>query len=454
MSVFICIDLKSFYASVECVERGLNPLTTNLVVADESRTDKTICLAVSPSLKKRKISGRARLFEVKQRIKEIKKETGETVEFIIAQPQMEKYEKISANIYEIYLKYIAAEDIHVYSIDEVFIDVSAYLNTYKMNAHQIAIMLIKDVLASTGITATAGIGENMYLAKVAMDIVAKHTTADKDGVRIAELNKEEYKKQLWKHLPLTDFWGIGSGISKRLAKHDIYTMGDIARVSIDNEDLLYKILGINAEILIDHAWGEEPTRMKDIKSYRSSSTSLSSGQVLSKSYSYTKAKVVIKEMAEKLTYDMLSKNLMTTGITLDIGYDSENVDENYTGPIQIDHYGRAVPKSAHGSYSFKTACFSENKLVKEVADLFDRIVNKDLTIRRLNLAYTNLKTKDSSYQISIFDNLQNNEKEEALQDTILKIRRKYGNNSLLKGTNLEEGATGIERNKQIGGHKK
>ncbi len=493
MSVYICIDLKSFYASVECVERGLNPLTTNLVVADSSRTEKTICLAVSPSLKEFGIPSRPRLFEVVQKVKDINSKraksnvlSGESCDikilkqypelklnYIIATPQMAKYIDISSKIYNVYLKYVSSEDIHVYSIDEVFIDITRYLKYLNKTPHEIAMLMIKDVLATTGITATAGIGTNLYLAKVAMDIVAKHIPPDEDGVRIAYLDEMSYRKKLWSHKPLKDFWRIGHGYVERLEKLGLFTMGDIARCSLGNnddyhnEDLLYKEFGINAELLIDHAWGYEPTTMKDIKDYKPQSTSLSSGQVLQYGYDYNKGKVVVKEMMDNLSLDLVDKKLLTCNISLYIGYE---YNDNYKGLCEINYYGKKVPKSSHGSINLNDFTSSTKKLVENISFLYDKIVDKNLLIRRINIACNGL-IKEENYkyhkgyeQLNLFSNYEDKLKEEELekskdlkekkvQKTILNIKKKYGKNAVLKGNNFVEGATGKERNKQIGGHK-
>ena len=474
--IYIAIDLKSFYASVECVERGLNPLTTNLVVADESRTEKTICLAVSPSLKKYGISGRARLFEVIQRCNEIKAATGEEINYIVAAPRMQLYMDYSSRIYKTYLKYISSEDIHTYSIDEVFIDATEYLNLYKDNngdaisAHELALRMIKDVLCTTGITATAGIGTNLYLAKIAMDIVAKRIDADEDGVRIAELDEYSYRKLLWEHTPLTDFWRVGRGISKKLIANGMYTMGDVARVSISKigygtgEDFLFKLFGVDAELLIDHAWGIEPCTMKDIKSYRPSINSISSGQVLSCSYTYDKGRIIVKEMLELLALDIVAKNLVTNSVTLNIGYDRD-IDDLYDGPMVLDGYGRTVPKPVHGSIRLEEHTSSTDKLMKTVLEIFDRIVDSKLGIRRVNISFGDVINKNKAFnnqyvQMNLFTDYKALEEEEKrqkkelkIQEAMISIQNKYGKNAILKGTNLEEGATTIERNQQIGGHK-
>ena len=490
---YIAIDLKSFYASVECVDRGLDPLTTNLVVADVSRTEKTICLAVSPSLKAYGIGGRARLFEVYQKAR--------GVEFIIAPPRMAHYIEVSTKVYQTYLKYIAPEDIHVYSIDEVFMDVTAYLRTYKLTAHeqteqreqsqaclqtaesrrmstarQLAIKMIRDVLATTGITATAGIGTNMYLAKVAMDIVAKKMPADKDGVRIAELDEMSYRRELWDYRPLTKFWRVGRGIAEKLAVYGIDTMGKIARMSIQNEGLLYRLFGVNAELLIDHAWGWEPCTMEAVKAYRPETNSFSSGQVLQEPYTFKKARVVIREMAEGMALDLVSKRLVTDQLVLTVGYDAEcltrpEIREKYHGVITTNYYGKAVPKHAHGSFNFERPTSSSRLIMDGATELFDRQVNPDLLIRRLNLttnhvvSEASVSAQDSApQQLDLFTDYEALEKqrqeeqtkldkERRMQEAQLKIKKRFGKNAILRGLNFEEGATAKERNEQIGGHK-
>ncbi|MCR5104709.1 MAG: DNA methylase [Eubacterium sp.] len=452
---YIAIDLKSFYASVECFLRGMDPLTTNLVVADESRTDKTICLAVSPSLKAFGIPGRARLFEVKKTLNDYERKTGKHIDFLIATPRMSEYIRYSSMIYNIYLNYISPEDIHVYSIDEVFIDVTSYLKTYKKTAHELCITMIRDVLSQTGITATAGIGTNMYLAKIAMDIVAKHMEADKDGVRIAELDEMSYRRLLWGHKPLTDFWRIGKGTARRLAKMNIFTMGDLARESLYNEDYFYKQFGIDAEILIDHAWGIEPTLMKDIKSYKPSSNSLSSGQVLSEPYPVDKARIIVYEMTDLLVLDMVRKNVVSSSFTLLLNYDRESVDNgSYNGETQMDYYGRIVPIPSHGTANFGKYTSSSKLIMKKMLELFDRIVTKDLTVRRVTISANDLKSAADTYeQFDIFTDVKKLEQEKKLQKAMIEIQDKFGKNAILKGTNLMEGATTIDRNSQIGGHR-
>lgn len=450
---YIAIDLKSFYASVECIDRGLDPLTTKLVVADPSRTEKTICLAVTPALKAYGISGRARLFEVQQKLREVKQRTGKEVEYIIAPPRMARYIEVSADIYAIYLKYISPEDIHVYSIDECFMDVTNYLKLYQMTAKELAVKIILDVLQNTGITATAGIGSNLYLSKIAMDIVAKHVDADENGVRIAELDELTYRRLLWDHKPLTDFWRIGSGIAKRLENNGMYTMGDIAATSLYNEDLLYKIFGIDAELLIDHAWGYEPCKMSDIKNYKPGSNSISSGQVLAHPYDYNKARLVVQEMTELMVLDLVDRGLVTDSLTLTLGYDRANVDDGiYKGEIIYDRYDRALPKSAHGTANLGAASSSTRKIMAAVMELYDRIADKNLRVRRVTLAANNLV--DERYkQYDLFTDPAEQEKERRMQEAMLSIKKKFGKNAILKGMNLEDGATTMERNKQIGGHK-
>jgi len=464
---YIAIDLKSFYASVECVDRGLDPLTANLVVADASRTDKTICLAVSPSLKEYGIGGRARLFEVKQKAR--------GVDFIIATPRMAHYIEVSSKIYGIYLKYIAPEDIHVYSIDEVFMDVTAYLRNYRMTAHQLAMKMIRDVLSQTGITATAGIGTNMYLAKIAMDIKAKKMPADKDGVRIAELDEMSYRRELWDYRPITKFWRVGHGIAEKLVLYGIDTMGKLARMSELNEELLYQLFGVNAELLIDHAWGWEPCTMEAVKAYRPETNSFSSGQVLQSAYDWKKARVVVREMADGMSLKLVSKRLVTDQLVLTIGYDRESltnpeIHAKYHGEVTTDHYGRQVPKHAHGTARLGCLTSSTRLMTDAVMELFDRIVNKDLLIRRINLTVNHVVseesvTKDAApEQLDLFTDYEALEqqrqkqqaaldKERRMQEAQLKIKQRFGKNAILRGLNFDEGATARERNKQIGGHK-
>ena len=484
---YLAIDLKSYYASAECAARHLDPLTTNLVVADASRTEKTICLAVSPSLKSYGIPGRARLFEVVQRVKEVNNgrlrdairnktavykdgvpslaagsydatalaaDPSLEVSYLVAPPRMAYYEKISRQIYGIYLKYIAQEDIVVYSIDEVFIDATAYLTHYKMSAHDLAMTMIREVLYTTGITATAGIGTNLYLAKLAMDITAKHAASDKDGVRIAELNEESFRYLLWDHKPLTDFWQTGPGTVRRLEKHGIHTMGELARASIHFPEILYKEFGIDAEILIDHAWGLEPCGMKEINAYRPETNSLSEGQVLACPYPYDKVRIIVQEMTDSLVFQLSEKGLVTDSLTLDIGYDRENCDKGiYHGPVHIDHYGRTVPKGAHGSTRLDNPTNLSSQLMAATTELFDRIANRNLTVRRITIAANRVVKDQGILQVDLFTDTSKLEREKSLQETMLGIKKKFGKNAVLKGTNYLEGATMRERNGQIGGHK-
>ncbi len=484
---YIAIDLKSFYASVECVERNLDPLTTNLVVADKSRTEKTICLAVSPSLKSLGIPGRPRLFEVVQKVREanaelaIRNPKAKKIQYLTAVPRMAKYMEYSTRIYGIYLKYIAPEDIHVYSIDEVFMDVTDYLATYKMTPKELAMTMINEILDTTGITATAGIGTNLYLAKVAMDIVAKHMPADERGVRISELDEISYRKLLWAHRPLTDFWRVGRGYAKKLEANGMFTMGDIARCSLGgpadlyNEDLLYKLFGINAELLIDHAWGWEPCTIKDIKSYKPANNSISSGQVLHCAYDYDKTRIVVREMTDLLVLDLVDKGLVTDQIVLTIGYDIDNfknpeIVKKYKGKMSMDFYGRIMPEHAHGSVNLGRMTSSTTIIMNAVMKLFDKIVDPDLMTRRINVTANHVtdetveQEKDSFEQLDLFtdyaalekqreEEKKSLEKEKAIQHAMLDIKKKFGKNAILKGTDLQEGATTIDRNNQIGGHK-
>ena len=494
---YLSIDLKSFYASVECMERGLDPMTTHLVVADQSRTEKTICLAVSPALKAYGISGRARLFEVVQKVKEVNAQrrrkapggvfTGTShqapqllarpdlaLDYLVAPPQMAHYISFSTRIYNVYLKYIAPEDMHVYSIDEVFLDVTPYLDTYGMTAEELARTILLDVLHTTGITATAGIGSNLYLAKVAMDIEAKHIPPDENGVRIARLDEMSYRRNLWAHRPLTDFWRVGRGYAKKLEQQGLYTMGDIARCSLGrredyyNEELLYKLFGVNAELLIDHAWGWEPCTISDIKSYRPTTNSVGSGQVLKTPYPAEKARLVVQEMADLLVLDLVDHRLMTDQLTLTVGYDRENLTDPqrslaYRGAVSTDAYGRAIPKHAHGTTHLAEYTSSTTEIVEAMTKLFDRIVNPQLLIRRLNVTANRVLREDclptqGLQQLSLFsDDGQQRQaqrkRERQKQQAILSIKKKYGKNALLKGMNFRDGATTRERNGQIGGHK-
>ena len=502
--VYIAIDLKSFYASVECVERGRNPLTTHLVVADKSRTEKTICLAVSPSLKTYGIPGRARLFEVVQKVREInakrrcrapggvfqgvsddaqKLEASPALEvnYIVAPPQMALYMKYSARIYDIYLKYVAPEDIHVYSIDEVFMDVTNYLGTYRMSARELVQKIIHDILESTGITATAGIGTNLYLSKVAMDIVAKRIEPDQDGVRIAELDEMSYRELLWSHRPLTDFWRVGKGYARKLEERGLYTMGDVARCSIGrpseyyNEDLLYQTFGVNAELLIDHAWGWEPCTIADVKAYQPENNSVGSGQVLQHPYDYGKARLIVREMTDLLVLDLVDKHLVTDQIVLTVGYDIENLNtekkkKEYRGKVKTDHYGRTVPKHAHGTVNLDRQTSSTREIMDAVMHLYERIVDRELLVRRIYLTANHVideaqaGRKETYEQLNLFTDYEAQrekraeeekafEKERRMQEAVLRIKKRFGKNAILKGMNLEEGAMTIERNGQIGGHK-
>ncbi|MCC8015171.1 MAG: DNA methylase [Eubacterium sp.] len=474
---YLAIDLKSFYASCECADRHLDPLTTNLVVADQSRTEKTICLAVSPSLKAYGIPGRARLFEVVQKVKQVnearlRKAPGHrfTTEcfdakglsedpnlkltYLVAPPRMARYVEVSAQIYSIYLKYIAPEDIFAYSIDEVFIDAAAYLKTYHMTAHELCMTLIREVLYATGVTATGGIGTNLYLAKIAMDIVAKHVPADKDGVRIAELDEHSYRQKLWNHTPLTDFWRLGPGTARKLEKRYIFTMGQLARASIYDQEWFYKTFGIDAEILIDHAWGVEPTTMELVKSYQPEMNSISEGQVLSEPYDYSKARIIVREMTESLMLQLNSKGLVSDSFTLDIGYDRENCDKGtYKGATKADHYGRMVPKPAHGSTRIANPSNLGSQLQEAIVGLFDRIADRELTVRRVTITANRVVEDRGIMQMDLFTDVSKLEKEKNLQNVMVKLKQKYGKNAVLKGTNFLEGATMRERNMQIGGHR-
>lgn len=489
--IYIAIDLKSFYASVECVERGLDALDTCLVVADKSRTDKTICLAVSPSLKAYGLPGRPRLFEVIQKIREVNRERGHggksisgiqlaanknlAVDYLVAPPRMQLYMDYSTRIYEIYLRFIAPEDILVYSIDEVFIDATAYLEMYKTTAHDLAMKMIGSVLAETGITATAGIGTNMYLCKIAMDIVAKKMLPDENGVRIAQLDEMSYRRELWTHTPLTDFWRIGHGIATRLETAGMYTMGDVARMSLLNQDWFYKEFGVNAELLIDHAWGWEPVKMAQAKAYRPETKSISSGQVLASAYTYDKALNVIKEMADSIALKLVEKRLVTNQIVLHVGYDVESLTNSeirsqYHGRIRKDHYGRMVPYYAHGTTNIDSYTSSSRIITAHVTEVFKRVVNPILLIRRLNITVNRLIFEDmipqqsAGVQLDLFTDYESLEKkhrqekeildrEHRRQETIINLRKKFGKNSVLKGINYADGATQRERNQQIGGHK-
>ena len=498
--LYAAIDLKSFYASVECIQRGLDPLTTNLLVADASRTEKTICLAVSPSLKSYGIPGRPRLFEAVQKVneanalrkmkapgqilrgkswdgEELNRKPSLAIDYITAPPRMAMYMETSTKIYEIYLKYVAPEDIHVYSIDEVFLDITPYLKSSGLSPYAFVSRILRDVLKTTGITAAAGIGTNLYLCKVAMDIVAKHVEADADGVRIAQLDEMTYRKLLWGHQPLTDFWRVGRGYARKLEKIGIYTMGDIARCSLGgpedfyNEDRLYKLFGVNAELLIDHAWGLEPCSIADIKAYRPETNSLGSGQVLCSGYTAEKAKLVMREMTDLLVLDLVDKNLVTNQMVLTVGYDIDNLADpqrrkRYTGAVVTDHYGRKVPKHAHGTANLNGFTSSTREITEAVMELFDRIVDKDLLVRRMNIVACHvLREQDipgegGVEQLDLFTPAENpaqteekRQREKRRQQAVIGIKKKYGKNAILKGMNLEEGATAISRNQQIGGHR-
>ncbi len=495
---YVAIDLKSFYASVECVERGLDPLNACLVVADESRTDKTICLAVSPALKAHGIPGRPRLFEVKQAVERInaarlsaapgRRFTGASVfadqlranpglklDFVIAPPQMAHYMDCSAGVYQSYLKYVAPEDVHVYSIDEVFIDVTPYLRTYKCTARELAGRMIRDVLDRTGITATAGVGTNLYLCKIAMDIVAKHLPADRNGVRIAELDERSYREQLWSHRPLTDFWRVGRGIARKLEANGMYTMGDIARCSLGkdherrNEALLYKLFGINAELLIDHAWGRESCTMADIKAYKPRSSSLMSGQVLHRPYSFAEARLIVREMADSLVLDLVSKGLVTDQLVLTVGYDAENLKTpeartGFDGAVVRDWYGRSIPQGCHGSQNLGRYTASSKAVTQAAVELFSRIADPSLTVRRLGITANRLRAETELLrepaQLSLFSDPGSEAEREAReqrerrqQEAILSLRKKFGKNAVVKGMNLQEAGTAMDRNEQVGGHK-
>ncbi len=481
MESYIAIDLKSFYASVECVARGLDPMTTNLVVADVSRTEKTICLAVSPALKAYGVPGRARLFEVMERVAAVnaarksrapgKKLTGESYDapelaahpelalgYIAAPPRMAHYVECSTQIYNIYLKYIAPEDIHVYSIDEVFIDATRYLKLYGMTARELARKLIAEVLEHTGITATAGVATNLYLCKVAMDIMAKRVEPDANGVRIAELDERRYREQLWDHRPLTDFWRLGRGYAKKLAQHGLYTMGDVARCSLSNEDLLYKLFGVGAELLIDHAWGWEPCTIAEIKAYKPETHSVSSGQVLTRPYAHEEARLIVREMADLLSLDLARKGLITDQLVLTLGYDRENLQnggQNYRGAVTTDYYGRMIPKHAHGTESLPRASASTKAIVGTAMALFDRIADPALTVRRVTIVANHTRPAlEETGQLDFFAGDADLEREKRMQRALLDIQKKYGKNAIVKGMNLKEGATTMLRNEQIGGHKK
>ena len=487
---YIAIDLKSFYASVECAARGLDPLTTNLVVADASRTEKTICLAVTPSLKAYGISGRARLFEVVQRVKqvnaerlrkapghrfsgiatqdsEVRQDPSKALGYLIAPPRMYHYMQVSTRINSIYLKYVSSDDIHVYSVDEVFIDATQYLRIYGTSAHDLAMKMIRDVLAQTGITATAGIGSNMFLAKIAMDIEAKHSAPDKDGVRIAALDERSFRQKYWTHTPLTDFWRVGRGIAKRLEVNGMSTLGDVARRSLTNPEQLYKLFGVNAELVIDHAWGWEPCTIADVKGYHSEGHSLSHGQVLSEPYTFAKARIVVLEITDQLVLEMVEQKLVCDQMVLTVCYDPESLADGkgatgrassgraFKGEVTQDWYGRPVPKPAHGSANLGRQTSSTDLIMKAVGELYDRITDRSLLVRRMYVVANHVVDEASAagVQLDLFQEEPDTERERSRQEAILEIRRKFGKNAILKGMNFEEGATAKERNKQIGGHK-
>ncbi len=501
---YIAIDLKSFYASVECADRGFDPMDVNLVVADESRTDKTICLAVSPALKAFGVPGRPRLFEAKQRVAEVNRErrkrapggqfSGASVsaaalaadpslslDFVTATPRMAHYMEQSRKIVEIYLRHVSMDDLLVYSIDEVFIDATPYLHARRQTAHEFAVTLIREVLRETRITATAGIGTNLYLAKIAMDVMAKKMPADRDGVRIAELDERSYRENLWCHRPLTDFWRVGRGIAKKLEQNGMFTMGDVARCSegkngFYNADLLYRLFGVNAELLIDHAWGWEPTRIADCKAYTPESKSLSSGQVLPRPYTAEEGRIVVREMADLLAEDLVRKGLVADQVVLDVNYDASNLSDpdraaEYDGPVKADYYGRQAPQRVHGSCNLGRHLSSSERISRAVCEIYDRIVDKNLTVRRFNLAVTHVlpaaeaATADAPAQVSLFDAPASGapeqeaedaalEKERRMQQTLIALRDKFGKNAVIKGLNMQQGATATERNEQVGGHRK
>lgn len=456
-SVYACVDLKSYYAAVECVDRGLDPLSTNLVVADETRSDGTICLAVSPSLKALGVPSRPRLFEVKQKLKEIENRTGNKVDYITATPRMARYLEVSSRIYGIYLKYLAAQDIHIYSIDEAFMDLTPYLHLYGKSAHELVVSIIRDVLWNTGITATGGIGTNLYLAKIAMDITAKHLPADKDGVRVAELDEQSFREKLWDHQPLTDFWQIGPGISNRLLRMGVHTMGDLARLSLTAEDALYREFGVDTEILVDHAWGIESCGMAEIKAYKPSTKSLASGQVLPRAYSYEEGRIAVKEMTEQVVLGLVEQGYVAEGVTLYVGYQilSKEGLSGYHGPVKINHYGRKVPPSVHGTGKLDRPTASLTRITEAVLKLYDKLVDKELEVRRMSIAAIRLSpASELPPQLSLFSNQQDDEREISLMKTTISLHKRFGKNSVVKGMDLFEAGTTRERNNQIGGHRK
>ena len=455
--VFACCDLKSYYASVECVDRGLDPLTTNLVVADESRSDGTICLAVSPSLKALGVPGRPRLFEVKQKLQEIENRTGKKVAYITAMPRMARYLEVSATIYAIYLKYLAAQDIHIYSIDEAFMELTPYLHLYGKSAHELVVSIIRDVLWNTGITATGGIGTNLYLAKIAMDITAKKMPADKDGVRVAELDEVSFREKLWAHEPLTDFWQIGPGIAARLARMGIHTMGDLARLSLENEEVFFREFGVDAEILIDHAWGIESCGMEQIKAYKPSTKSLANGQVLPRAYSWEEGRLAVKEMTEQVVLGLVEQGYVAEGVTLYVGYQilSKEGASSYQGPLKVNYYGRKVPPSVHGTGKLDGPTASLSRITEAVLKLYDKLVDRELEVRRMSIAAIRLSpASEVPPQLSLFTSQQDDERETALLKASIGLHKRFGKNSLVRGMDLFEAGTTRERNGQIGGHRK
>lgn len=454
---FACVDAKAFYASVECVDRGLDPLTTNLVVADESRSDGTICLAVSPSLKALGVPGRPRLFEVKQRLAEIKALTGKTVDYITAMPRMARYLEVSATIYAIYLKYLAAQDIHIYSIDEAFMELTPYLHLYGKSAHELVVSIIRDVLWNTGITATGGIGTNLYLAKIAMDITAKHLPADKDGVRVAELDEMSFREKLWTHEPLTDFWQIGPGIAAHLGRMGIHTMGDLARLSLQNEEIFFREFGVDAEILIDHAWGIETCGMEQIKAYKPATKSLANGQVLPRAYSWEEGRLAVKEMTEQVVLGLVEQGYVAEGVTLYVGYQilSKEGASSYQGPLKVNYYGRKVPPSVHGTGKLDGPTASLSRITEAVLKLYDKLVDRELEVRRMSIAAIRLSpASEVPPQLSLFASQQDDEREMALMKTTISLHKRFGKNSVVKGMDLFDAGTTRERNNQIGGHRK
>lgn len=454
---YCCIDLKSYYASVECVDRGLDPLATNLVVADESRSDGTICLAVSPSLKALGVPGRPRLFEVKQKLEEIERRTGHKVEYITAMPRMARYLEVSSEIYGIYLKYLSPSDIHVYSIDESFMDLTPYLNLYGMTAHELVTTMIRDVLATQGITATGGIGTNLYLAKIAMDITAKKLPADKDGVRVAELDEQSFREKLWTHEPLTDFWQIGPGIAAHLARMGIYTMGDLARLSLQNEEVFFREFGVDAEILIDHAWGIETCGMAEIKRYKPATKSLANGQVLPRAYTFEEGRLAVREMTEQVVLGLVEQGYVAEGVTLYVGYQilSKEGLSSYHGPVKVNYYGRKVPPSVHGTGKLDGPTASLSRITEAVLKLYDKLVDRDLQVRRMSIAAIRLSpASEVPPQLSLFSSQQDDDRERSLLRTSIALHKRFGKNSLVRGMDLLEAGTTRERNEQIGGHRK